>query len=75
MNTETAPWSNIPYSVQVSKDGSNFKYMAIGFDNFEAAVTAKSELRKIGFKEAFLVAYQDGKRIDMKEAMSKTGIK
>jgi len=75
VDTDKGPWLNVPYSVQVIKDGSNFKYMAVGFENFEAAVSAKSELRKIGFKEAFLVAYQGGKRIDMKVAMSKTGIK
>ncbi len=75
VDTDKGPWNDIPYSVQIVKDGSNFKYLATGFNNFEQAVSAKSALRKIGFKEAFLVAYQDGKRIDMKVAMSKTGVK
>ncbi len=73
INTDKEPWNTLPYTVQVIKDGNNFKYMAVGFNSFEEAVTAKSKLRKTGFKEAFLVAYQNGKRIDMKEAMSKTG--
>lgn len=75
IDTDQGNWLNLPYSVQVVRDGNHFKYLAVGFENFEKAVQAKSELRKIGFKEAFLVAYQGGKRIDMKVAMSKTGIK
>jgi N-acetylmuramoyl-L-alanine amidase len=75
VDTDSGAWKNIPYTVQVIRDGNSFKYMAIGFENFEKAVTAKSELRNIGFKEAFLVAYENGKRIDMKVAMSKTGVK
>lgn len=75
INTDAGQWKNIPYTVQIIRDGDSFKYMAVGFENFEEAVSAKSELRKIGFKEAFLVAYQNGKRIDMKVAKAKTGVK
>ncbi len=73
IDTERGPWVNVPYPVQVIRDGQHFKYVATGFENFEAAVSAKSKLRKIGFDEAFLVAYQNGKRIDIKTAMSMTG--
>ncbi len=74
IDTKLKPWTELPYTVQIIQDGAIFKYIATGFSSFEEAVSAKSSLRKHGFKEAFLVAYQNGKRIDMKVAMSKTGI-
>lgn len=75
INTDNTPWKDVPFSIQVIRDGTAYKYLATGFKSFEDAVNAKTALRKIGFDEAFLVAFQDGKRIDMKVAMNITGIK
>jgi N-acetylmuramoyl-L-alanine amidase len=75
VDTNTSPWDKVPYSVQITKEGKTYRYMAIGFPNFEAAITAKRKLRQDGFNEAFLVAYQNGKRIDMAKAKAITGIK
>ncbi len=75
VNTNTSPWDKVPYSIQITKEGKVFRYMANGFDSFESALAAKKQLRESGFSEAFLVAYQHGKRIDMQKAKSITGIK
>jgi len=43
-------------------------YMAGYFNNINTASTAKNEIRTIGYKDAFIVAYCDGKRISFAEA-------
>jgi hypothetical protein len=43
-------------------------YMAGYFNNINTASTAKNEIRTIGYKDAFIVAYCDGKRISYAEA-------
>ncbi|MBU3658866.1 MAG: hypothetical protein FGM14_03275 [Flavobacteriales bacterium] len=43
-------------------------YMAGYFNNVNNASTAKNEIRTIGYKDAFIVAYCDGKRISFAEA-------
>ncbi len=43
-------------------------YMAGYFNNVNAASTAKNDIRTIGYKDAFIVAYCDGKRISFAEA-------
>ncbi len=63
LDTSQSPWQDVKYSVQLLKEGDQFKYLVIGFNNKEEAVNAKNELRKMGFSEAFVVAYRNGKRI------------
>jgi len=43
-------------------------YMAGYFNNTTTASTAKNDIRTIGYKDAFIVAYCDGKRISFAEA-------
>ena len=45
-------------------------YMAGYFNNVNTASTAKNDIRTIGYKDAFIVAYCDGKRISFAEAKS-----
>ena len=66
IDTNKAPWKNVSYSVQVLQEGDSYKYMVIGFKDYTAAVDAKNKLRKQGFNEAFVVAYQNGKRVKLK---------
>jgi hypothetical protein len=43
-------------------------YMAGYFNNVNTVSTAKNDIRSIGYKDAFIVAYCDGKRISFAEA-------
>ncbi len=47
-------------------DNGVYKYTAGGFSKKQEAVELQNALRKSGFKDAFVVAVQDGKRIPLK---------
>jgi hypothetical protein len=44
------------------------RYMAGFFNNSQRAISARDEIRKLGYADAFAVAYCDGKRISLAEA-------
>ncbi len=48
------------------------RYTAGFFMKYENADEIKKEIRAIGYSDAFVVAFRDGKRIPLYEAMSKT---
>ena len=56
-------WQDVQYSVQVLKEDNLFKYLVIGFKKREKAVKVKEEMRKMGFSDAFVIAYRNGQRI------------
>ncbi len=65
VDTSKSPWRNVSYSVQVVEEHGVYKYLVVGFKTKETAIIAKNNLRRQGFNEAFVVAYLDGKRIDL----------
>ena len=56
-----------PISGETSATGIT-RYTAGYFKNFEAANAAKRDINKIGYKDAFVVAFCNGKRISIPEA-------
>ncbi|MBP6414357.1 MAG: N-acetylmuramoyl-L-alanine amidase [Bacteroidia bacterium] len=46
-----------------------YKYTVGNFNDFNEAMNLQKEIRTNGFKEAFVVAFKDGKRINMKDAL------
>ena len=68
LNTKGGKWDQLRYSVEVREEQGVYKYLAIGFPNYQAAVNAKSLLRQQGFTEAFVVAYQKGDRLQVTKA-------
>lgn len=57
------------------KVGNVYKYVSGEFVSFEEAAKHQSLLKENGFKDAFIVAFKNGIRIDMTEARQLLGVK
>ncbi len=68
-DTQTDKWRQIGFPIEVVKENEVFKYRARNFKDLNSARLAKQEIRQKGFPDAFVVAYQNGKRIPMSEAL------
>jgi N-acetylmuramoyl-L-alanine amidase len=64
VDTSKSPWKNVAYSVQIIKTDNTYKYLVTGFSDKVAAAKVKEEMRQLGFKDAFVVAYKNGVRVD-----------
>lgn len=49
-----------------------YKYMAGAFTNYDEALAYQAKVREQGFSGAFMVAYKDGQRITIKDALMQT---
>jgi N-acetylmuramoyl-L-alanine amidase len=68
-DTQTSKWNKIGYPIEVIREKEMYKYRARNFNDLKTAQLAKDEIRKKGFPDAFVVAYQNGVRISMAEAL------
>lgn len=50
-----------------TKDGGINKYILGGFDSYEKAKELQDAVRKMGLRDAWVVAYKDGQRVDVKQ--------
>jgi N-acetylmuramoyl-L-alanine amidase len=57
--------------VEIRNENNTYKYLAVGFDTYEAAIQGAKDLNTAGFVGAFVVAYEGEERIDVKVAKSK----
>jgi len=55
--------------VGINKLGGLYKYYLGKSNNYETIKRLKSKARKIGFKQAFIVVFKDGKQISIQEAL------
>ncbi|PID95217.1 MAG: cell wall hydrolase [Bacteroidetes bacterium] len=58
--------------VKVYTHGGLFKYVSGEFSTFEEAWQYKKQVVKLGYKDAFVVAFKNNKRIDIKKARALT---
>lgn len=68
INIRSAEWAKLNYSIEVKKENGLYKYLAFGFRDKSQANRAKQEIRNKGFKDAFIVAYRNGQRVDLSTA-------
>jgi hypothetical protein len=59
-----------PVIAQTTSSGY-IRYMAGNFEQYNSANAVKNDLRNLGYSDAFVVAYYNGKRINLSEASDK----
>lgn len=57
-----------PLNIQSTPNGY-YRYTAGNFNEYELADAVKNDLKKLGYEDAFVVGYYNGKRISLSEAM------
>ena len=55
----------------IYKTGKWYKYFVGNYKSHEEAITRQEEVRKMGYDTAFIVAYEDGNKVDVKYAQEK----
>jgi len=57
-----------PVTAEKIPNSSIIRYLAGYFNNVNAAIVARDQIRSLGYSDAFVIAYCDGKRISIAEA-------
>lgn len=68
LNTNTARWQNAGAMIEIVREAEYLKYQVRHFSSFSEAENVRLYLHTRGFNDCFVVAYQDGIRIDVREA-------
>lgn len=71
--TSTPKWQQVSYRIEVIQENRLFKYQARHFLNFQQALSAKLQVQKQGFSDAFIVAYKEGEKISVQAARKELG--
>lgn len=74
LETSSYKWQSIDYRIEVIQENQMYKYQARHFLNFQQAFSAKVQVQKQGFKDAFIVAYKNGEKIPLEEAKQALGL-
>lgn len=67
------PTTGIAFTVELGSSDAGMKYIIGIFDNYPQAQTMRDSLRKMGVKDAFIIAYKDGTQVPVTEAMDGAG--
>lgn len=63
LKTNRGNWTQVNFPLEIKREKGKFKYLAGDFENLVDAKAAQRQLKKVGFKDAFVVAYRGKKRI------------
>lgn len=72
LNLNTARWQNVGGMVEEIQEAQYFKYQVRNFNTFEEAENVRQYMQTRGFADCFVVAYQNGQRIDVQTARALT---
>ena len=70
ITTSEEKWKAVE-ELEIAEENKEFIYRADGFETYENATAACTKLKNAGFKEAFIVAFDGKKRINVQEAILK----
>ena len=54
------------------ESGNKHKYIVGKYSSIEEAKSRQTEVRKVGYESAFVIAYENGKRVDLQKAIEKS---
>jgi len=54
------------------ESGNKYKYIVGKYSSIEDAKSRQTEVRKIGYESAFVIAFENGKRLDLQKAIEKS---
>ena len=54
------------------ESGNKYKYLVGKYSSIEEAKSRQTEVRMIGYESAFVIAFQNGKRVDLQKAITKS---
>ncbi|MEG1934746.1 MAG: N-acetylmuramoyl-L-alanine amidase [Rikenellaceae bacterium] len=60
--------------VEMKNIGNEYKYFVKGCENYKDALSLQIELKKLKFKDAFVVAYRGDTQIKVSDALRETGL-
>jgi len=61
-------WKHLGYMLEVVEENKHLKYQIGGFSTFKSVQKALQNISAKGYKECFVVAYSNGRRISLSEA-------
>ncbi|MEL6846503.1 MAG: hypothetical protein AAFP02_25130, partial [Bacteroidota bacterium] len=64
-------WLKVDYIIEELEEEGRFRYFATALKDLAKAQMAKSELRQLGFRDAFIVAYRGRQRVPVQDLQEK----
>ena len=62
-------FKGISGEINFYEDNGRYKYHSGLFNNIDDAINHKNKIRKAGYKDAFVISFQNGQRIPTKKAL------
>jgi len=72
ININKGKWLLVDYIIEEAEEDGRVRYFATGFEDVESAQNAQLHLRRIGFDDAFLVQYVNGRRAEFVPTKAKS---
>lgn len=73
LNIKKGRWRNVPYYIEVVREGGYYKYQVRNFASLKDANRLQQQLKTKGFKDSFVVAYQGGTKMSLNQAKRTLG--
>lgn len=69
-----AKWKNFPFALDVNQEDNLYKIRTQAYTDYQEANQVRIRCKELGFADAFIVAFKDGKRVSLPDAKKALGI-
>jgi N-acetylmuramoyl-L-alanine amidase len=73
-NQSESKWKTFPFPMEVAQEDNLYKVRTQAYTDYQQANQVRNRCKELGFNDAFIVAFKDGKRISLPEAKKALGI-